>query len=94
MLIDEIHSISNELSDRERSLSEMKKISYEYEKLKNIEYQYQMIFQEREHLNASLLQKNYDIDNLQGKVNEFEAKIRDLSDKTFSTNSKSFIHEI
>lgn len=44
MLIDEIHSISNELSDRERSLSEMKKISYEYEKLKNIEYQYQMIF--------------------------------------------------
>ena len=41
-----------------------------------------------------MLQKNYDIDDLQSQINDFETRIRDLSDKTFTTNSKSFIHEI
>ena len=72
----------------------MKRITFEYEKLKHTEAQFGTLAEEKEQLNAALLQKNYDIDNLQTQINEFESRIKDLSEKTFSTNSKSFIHEI
>ena len=79
MLIEEIQSLAQELHDREKDLTEMKRISYEYDKLKNIEYQLQGVVEEKEQLNAALLQKNYDIDSLQGQINDFETRIRDLS---------------
>ena len=45
MLIEEIQSLAQELHDREKDLTEMKRISYEYDKLKNLEYQYQAVLE-------------------------------------------------
>lgn len=45
MLIEEIQSLAQELHDREKDLVEMKRISYEYDKLKNVEYQYQALLE-------------------------------------------------
>lgn len=94
MLLEEIANLTSELHARDKDLMDSKRMSYELEKLKEIEYLYHGAVDEKEQLNAALLQRNYDIDSLQSQINDFESRIRELSDKTFSSNSKSFIHEI
>lgn len=71
LLTQEITSLSENLDEKERENSELKRVSYEAEKLRGIENQYNLLLEERDNLNGALLQKNYDIDNLQTQLNEF-----------------------
>lgn len=72
----------------------MKRIGHIQEKVKELEYQYNLVVDEREHLNAALLQRNYDVESLQSQINEFEGRIKTLSENPQTSNSKQFINEI
>ena len=50
--------------------------------------------EERDNLNGALLQKNYDIDNLQSQLNQFEIRIREINEKNMNNQSKVLISEI
>ena len=71
LLTQEIHTLTENLDEKDRENSELKRFSYEVEKLRGIQSQCNFLLEERDNLNGALLQKNYDIDNLQSQLNEF-----------------------
>ena len=94
LLNQEIGSLTEALDEKDKENLELKRFSYEAEKLRGIQMQYNMLLQERDNLNGALLQKNYDIDNLQSQLNEFELRIRQINQKNVNNQSKVLINEI
>ena len=56
--------------------------------------QYNMMLEERDNLNGLLLQRNYDVENLQGQLMEFEQRIKEVGEKSTNSQSKILINEI
>ena len=52
------------------------------------------MLEERDNLNGLLLQRNYDVENLQGQLMEFEQRIKEVGEKSTNSQSKILINEI
>ena len=53
-----------------------------------------MLLEERDSLNGILIQRNYDIENLQAQLIEFEQRIKEIGEKNSNHQSKILIGEI
>lgn len=82
------------MTDRDKDIIGLRKSSQSKDRLKELEFLYTSTSEEKEQLNATLLQKNFIIDSLQTQVNEFESRIKELSNKTHANSSNPLLMEI
>jgi septation ring formation regulator EzrA len=94
MLLQEIETLNQEVTAKEKEAIELKRVGPSQERLKELEYQFNITIEEKEQLKATLSQKSYDIEGLEGQIKEFEGRIQELNSKSYGSNSIPLLGEI